>query len=128
VLVVLTVIGMLIVSASPGTSATDLEPLIYGWEQFFTLDWQPGERKGKPIVHGRISNTWGMPATNIRLLVEAFDGAGRPVAQNVEWLGTQLGPGVRAYFEVPAPANAPTYRVRVFAFDWVQAGNGSDRN
>jgi len=31
-----------------------------------------------------------------------------------------LTPGTRAYFETSMPP-APTYRVRVFAYDWIQS-------
>lgn len=102
-------------------SAAPLTPLVNGWEQFFKLDWQVETRNGKPLITGHILNDWGMPARSIQLLVEGLDAKGDILAQKVEWLGTSLTPGMRAYFEVPAPApDAPNYRVRVFAFEWVQ--------
>jgi hypothetical protein len=104
-----------------------ITPLVVGWEQFFKLDWQPAVRRGRPIVAGHILNDWGMPAASIQLLVDALDERGAVLGQRVEWLGTGLTPGMRAYFEVPAPAPAPTYRVSVYAFQWVQTQGGGDR-
>jgi hypothetical protein len=62
-------------------------------------------------------------AMKIRLLVDSLDVSGRIVDQRVSWLGGQLTPGARAYFEVPAPPRAAAYRVSVFAYDWLQAAN-----
>jgi hypothetical protein len=104
-----------------------LTPRVAGWEQYFKLDWQADERRGKPVVSGHILNDWGFPARNIQLLVEGLDTNGQVVGQKVSWLGSDLTPGMRAYFEAPAPQPAPTYRVSVFAFDWVQAGGPRDR-
>lgn len=71
-------------------------------------------------------NDWGFSARNVQLLVEGLDSTGNVVGQRVAWLGSELTPGMRAYFETPAPPPAPAagYRVSVFAFDWVQAGGG----
>src|SRR5438046_10252247 len=30
----------------------ELRPFAVGWEQFFTIDWQPTERKGQPALEG----------------------------------------------------------------------------
>jgi hypothetical protein len=116
---------VLALSAAPLASATSLTPLIVGWERFFKLEWHAPAGNGHPIT-GYILNDWGFPATRIQLLVEGLAQDGQVLNQRVEWLGTLLTPGMRAYFEVPAPGPAPTYRVRVFAFDWLQ-GSGSDQ-
>jgi hypothetical protein len=57
----------------------------------------------------------------VQLLVESLDATGQVVAQRVEWLGGDVGPFSRRYFEVPAPAPAQTYRVSIFTFDLIQA-------
>jgi hypothetical protein len=98
-----------------------LTPLVAGWEQFFKVDWQVGERGQQRVVWGHLLNDWGMPAAKIQLLVEGVDASGGVVGQKVAWFGPTLTPGVRGYFEVPVPWQTPTYRVSVFAFDWVQA-------
>jgi hypothetical protein len=117
-----------VVMAMPLGAAVDrpLTPLVLGWEQFFKLDWQVSQGRTAPVVWGHVLNDWGMPAARIQLLVEGLDGSGQIVGQKVAWLGSILTPGTRGYFEVPVPWKAPTYRVSVFAFDWVQS-NGSDQ-
>ena len=102
------------------TAGASLEPLVVGGEQFFTLAWEAGERRGRPVVRGSIVNVWGFPAHRVLLLVEGLDTAGRVVSQTVGWLGGELTPGTRAWFDVPVAAPAPAYRVRVFAWDWMQ--------
>jgi hypothetical protein len=108
--------------AAPLGAVERLTPLVVGWEQFFKLDWQVAERGQQPLVWGHLLNDWGDAAGRIQLLVEGFDSSGSLVGQKVAWLGTTLTPGMRGYFEVPVPWKAPTYRVSVFAFEWIQAG------
>ena len=100
--------------------AAPYAPLVRGWEQFFKVTGEPMERKGRPYVAGYVSNDWGFPATRVQLLVDGLDSSGRVVSQAVSWLGQSITPGSRVYFEVPAPQPAASYRVSVFAFDWVQ--------
>ena len=94
-----------------------------GGEQFFTLEWEAGDRRGRPVVWGTITSEWGFPARRVQLLVESLDATGRVTGQRVAWLGADLAPGTRAWFEVRAPGPAPAYRVRVFAWDWVQSAS-----
>lgn len=117
------VAALLLLGLPAGSGAADrLAPLIVGWESFFKVDWEAGDRAGRPIVRGHVLNDWGYPARRIQLLVEGLDSSGQIVTQQVEWLGTALTPGTRAYFEVPVRQRAASYRVSVFAFDWVQSG------
>lgn len=120
-------LGLAVWGGVATTAAALLTPLVAGWEQFFKVEWSADERKGKPVVSGRVKNDWGIPARNIRLLVDALDSSGQVVSQRVGWLGSDLPPGISAYFEVPMPERAPAYRVSVFAFDWVQVGGPRDR-
>jgi hypothetical protein len=113
--------------ASP-TTGGPLTPLVVGWEQFFKLTWTVEERKGKPVVTGKIYNNWGLAAANMRLLVDELDANGRIVDQQVGWLGFMLTPGTSAPFEIPVAHSTPNHRVSVFAFDWVQSdGRGRHR-
>jgi hypothetical protein len=95
-----------------------------GWESYFTLDWQAGQRAGHAVVYGHIANNWGFAAANVRLLVEGLTDRGEVASQTIGWLGMQLTPGTRAPFEVSVDGQMPSYRVRVFAYDWVQRGRG----
>lgn len=110
-------------AASPAETKL-LRPLVIGWEQFFKLNWQVGQRHGHPVVVGHIYNNWGTAATNVRLLVDGLDPAGYVIAQRLAWLGGDLTPGTTAPFEIAVPGPAATYRVSVFAFDWIERGRG----
>ena len=104
--------------------AAPLQPMMRGWERYFSLDWSTATYQGRPVVYGHVRNEWGVTAANARLLVEGIDEQGQIASQTIGWLGTQLTPGTTATFEVPVTARAPQYRVSVFAFDWVQRGRG----
>jgi len=110
-------------AGGPVMAAEGLQPLVLGGEQFFTVQWEAGERRGRPTVHGTIGNEWGFPARRVQILVESLDASGRVLAQRVAWLGADLMPGTSAWFEERVPAPAPAYRVRVFAWDWVQSAS-----
>lgn len=102
-------------------AASPLQPHIVGWERFFTVQWQPGTWRGRPVVSGYVLNDSGLVAARIRLLVEGIGPNGEVTGQQVVWLTGRetLEPGARAYFQVPAmPAAA--HRVSVYTFDWVR--------
>ena len=104
-----------------GFSPRPVEPVVAGGQRFFTLDWQVGRRGAQPVVQGHVRNDWGFSATGVRLLVEGLEAPDRVISQRLVSLGGQVAPGARVYFETPMP-QAATYRVRVFAFDWIQSG------
>ena len=118
-LVVATLLGVLLTGAA--TSAQPLAPHFPGWERYFELSWQPFERQGRPWLSGYVVSKWGETATGVRLLVESLDAGGQVVGQRVEWLHGTVPVFSRAYFEVPAPSPAASYRVRVFSFDFPQS-------
>lgn len=90
----------------------------YGSEAFFKVDWEAGERRGRPIVTGHVVNTYGMAAHQVRLLVESLDAAGQVTATKVGYVSGDVLPGARIYFEVPVERTAPAYRVVVMSWDW----------
>lgn len=117
-------LGVLIVVAfatlGPGlSSAEPLTPLVVGWEQFFRVDSELSERRGHPVVMGYVLNERGFTATRVQLLIEGLDPSSHVVTQKVVWLGGVIPPGARVYFETPAGTSAASYRVSLFAFDWV---------
>ncbi len=120
----ITIAAIVLIALSAGSlsAAQPLRPLIAGWEQYFKLDWQLAEQRGKPVVQGRIYNNWGTTALNVRLLVDELDATGNIVGQDLSWLGFQLTPGTTAPFQVRVKHPAAAYRVSVFAFDWLQRG------
>jgi hypothetical protein len=120
--------SLALAACAPTTTASGpLTPLVIGWEQFFTLTWTVGDRRGQPVVSGKIYNNWGFAAANVRLLVDELDASGRIIDQRVGWLGFTLTPGTTAPFEIPVAHGTPNHRVSVFAFDWIQADRGRRR-
>lgn len=105
-------------AAGPGAAA-GLTPLMAGWEQVFSVDWQPGQYRGKPAVEGYVNNISPYHTKNIRIMVESLDPGGRVTNQQVAWLPGDLLGGGRLFFQVPAPPS-PSYRVRVFSYDRVE--------
>ena len=99
----------------PGTAA-ELKPLMAGWEQYFTVTWEPAQVKGKQVLQGYVNNTSSYDVHNIRILVETLDTAGATTSQRVAWVSGQMNGASRLFFEVQV-ASAPTYRVRVFSYD-----------
>ena len=101
----------------------NLQPLVVGWQQFFRVQWDATPQNGQSLVEGYITNVWGFPALNLQLLVTGYDASGRQVGQLIAWGPSEIDFGARVYFNVPAPA-AASYDVAVFAWNWVQTGNG----
>jgi hypothetical protein len=54
----------------------------------------------------------------MQLLVEGLDAAGTVATKTMTWV-RDVPPNNRAFFEVAVP-NAPSYRVSVLTFDWVE--------
>ncbi|OLB09666.1 MAG: hypothetical protein AUH18_10205 [Candidatus Rokubacteria bacterium 13_2_20CM_69_10] len=69
-----------------------------------------------------MENMYGASAWRVQLLVEGLDEKGRLVNQKVAWLGGDIAPFGSGYFEVPVQ-KLPHYRVRVFAYDWIQSAD-----
>ena len=118
---------MLSATSVPAQSARPLSPLVVNGERYFTLQWEAADRRGRPMVRGSISNDFGVPAQKIRVLVDSLDAAGGVTAQTIGYVGGELTGGTRAYFEVPVPARAATYRVAVFQWEWIQSGGDDPR-
>ena len=97
-------------------ATAELKPLMAGWEQYFTVTWEPTQVKGKQVLQGYVNNTSSYDVMNIRILVETLDTAGATTSQRVAYVPGQMNGASRLFFEV-AVASAPTYRVRVFSYD-----------
>ena len=116
--------GVLTVFLLCPAAAPGQEYRIYGAEQFFSVEWEAGERAGRPVVSGHLVNTFGIAAIRVRLLVESVDQAGQVIDRTIDWVPGDLTPGSRYYFEVAMPRAAPGYRVFVLSWDW-KHGHGS---
>ena len=117
----LTVLGLavLLIALAMPVSAAELQPQMWGWERYFTVTWQPGEYRGKPVVEGYVNNVSPYSTRSIRVLVESLDTGGQVTNQQIAWVPGDLLGGGRLFFQVPA-APAPAYRVRVFSYDRIE--------
>jgi hypothetical protein len=118
---VLTILVLVVLVLAPvlPAPAAELQPLMAGWERHFTVTWQPGEYRGKPVVEGYVNNVSPYSTRSIRVLVDSLDAAGQVTNQQVAWVPGDLLGGGRLFFQVPA-APAPAYRVRVFSYDRIE--------
>jgi hypothetical protein len=110
-------LGAGLLLATPAIApARELQPLMWGWEQHFSVTWDTLQRRGKPRVEGYVNNKSPYRVGNRRVLVDSLDGAGKIVDQRVSWVLGELGGDSRLYFDVPVTP-ADHYRVRVFSYD-----------
>jgi len=78
----------------------------------------------KPLRDAEARGEWGQARRREAGAVQrdGLDSSGQIVAQRVEWLVGDVAPFSRRYFEVAAaPGPASSHRVRIFAFDFIQA-------
>jgi hypothetical protein len=112
-------LGLVLLLAAPGVApARELQPLMRGWEQHFSVTWDTIQRRGRLEVEGYVNNRSPYRVGNLRVLVDSLDDAGRIVDQRVSWVLGELGGDSRLYFDVPITP-AAHYRVRVFSYDRV---------
>jgi hypothetical protein len=86
-------------------------------ERRLQLDWQATRDERGAIVRGQLLNPYGFPARNIHLLVEGLDAAGEVVTRTAWPVPRIVRSGERATFDIPVPAGAERYRVKVVTFD-----------
>ena len=112
-------LGLGLLLLTPGVApARELQPLMHGWEQHFSVTWDTRQRHGRLEVEGYVHNRSPYRVGNLRVLVDSLDSAGRIVDQRVSWVMGDLGGDSRIYFDVPVTP-ADHYRVRVFSYDRV---------
>ena len=114
------IVGLLLGLQSAG-GAADVEPLVIGWERFLSSDWEVIEERTGPVVRGYIKNNSPYTLTGLRIMADALDSTGRVVTQQIAWVPDGLGAFDRRYFEIPMKARGQAYRVRILAFDRLEA-------
>ena len=90
-------------------------------DRYFKLEWSKSGRN----VNGYVYNSGHRRAVNMQLLVEGLDASGKVVAKTTTWV-RDVPPNNRAFFDVAVPT-APSYRVSVLSFDWIEDGDRFDR-
>jgi len=87
----------------------------------FRLEWS---RTGRG-VSGFVYNSSNRRAGHMQLLVEGLDAAGA-VVNRTSTSVRDVPPNNRAFFETSV-AEAPSYRVSIISFDWVEPRDRIDR-
>jgi hypothetical protein len=90
-------------------------------DQYFRLEWSKTGR----TVNGYVYNSSNRRASRMQLLVEGVDASGKVFATTTTWV-RDVPPNNRAYFDVTVP-DAPSYRVSVLTFDWIDDRDRLDR-
>ena len=112
-------LGLVLLLVAPAVApARELQPLMRGWEQHFSVTWDAIQRHGRLEVEGYVNNRSPYRVGNVRVLVDSLDDTGRIVDQRVSWVLGELGGDSRVYFDVPVTP-ADHYRIRVFSYDRV---------
>src|SRR5262245_30390307 len=110
-------LGLLLLLVAPGVApAQELQPLMQGWEQYFSVTWDTVQRRGRSEVEGYVNNKSSYRVGRVRVLVDSLDNANRVVDQKVAWVSGESAGGDRLYFNVPVTP-AASYRVRGFSYD-----------
>jgi len=85
--------------------------------QYFRAQWEVAAgRDGRPVLSGYVYSAYGLPALDMRLLVETLDASGRTTTTTVGYVDSLVPPFGRTYFEVPLRAAGASYRVSVTSF------------
>jgi hypothetical protein len=106
--------------AAVGVQAAEIRPHMAGWEQILSLEYGPGQYRGRPVIEGTVTNISPYDLANVQLLVDRLDAGGQIATQQVAWVPGELRGGGRLFFSVPT-APAPAYRVRVFTYDRLES-------
>ena len=106
----------------PLTQTTEYDTLVPGWESKFSIEWktQP-EPGGTSIVYGHIISHYGQYASPFRVLGMAVDSSGKVIGQRIEWVPGGIPGFAHAYFEIDHLPAAPSYRVTVWDYTFLEA-------
>jgi hypothetical protein len=108
-------------TASGLTPSASVTTAIQGWEHWLRLEWAAEARANGEAIDGYVYNKHGSPIDSVQLLAQGLDGAGKVVAQKIEWV-PGIVPGLqRAYFRIPEMRQAARYQVTVWAFNIVES-------
>ena len=117
-------IALIVVAAvlSPPHVRAQLVPAP-GADRYFRVEWSVAHSVTRgAVISGYVHNSYGLPADNVRLLIEAVDGSGEVVATSIGYVLGSIPAGDRRYFQETVPRTVPTYRVRVVLYEWIDRG------
>ena len=90
-----------------------------GAQREFRFDLEEAESHRGRGVEGYVYNDSPWRITNVRLRVESVDPSGTVTNESSGWVVGDVKAGGRAYFYVPVPSHAASYRATVQSFDRV---------
>src|SRR5262245_58686485 len=105
----------LLVALSAALPALAQVPAGDGTDRWLKLQWAVEDGK----INGRIYNQYQSTADQVRLLIEAVDGAEHVVNQRYEWVGGSIPPLGDRYFTVIVPPGGNHYRVAVASYTFL---------
>jgi hypothetical protein len=112
------VAGVRVASAQNVGAPTSAGPTVS--DEFFRVDFTAKEAgPDTSRISGYIYNNYGDTAGDVQLRVTALDAAGQPGVSYVERVSDDVPPFDRLYFDVQVPGHAPSYRVTVESWDFV---------
>src|SRR5499433_3194089 len=104
--------------ATTTTSAAPAIPMSAVTENQLRAEWRSQVLGDRARLTGTVYNTWIMYASDIVLLVDSLDSAGKIVAQTQARLWRTVAPGSDSYFDLTLPA-AASYRVQIVGVRWL---------
>jgi hypothetical protein len=95
-------------------------------DSYVRVDWQLGQnRKGQPVVWGRVHNVRGITVTRVRLAVDELSASGAVASTTTGYVDSPIGAHGNVYFDVRVPRADAQYRVTVLHFELLpDAGSG----
>jgi len=91
---------------------------------YFRLDWGVSPTPAGPKVEGYVYNQTDMRAIGMRLNIEELDAAGNVAGQTTTWVLGELPERGRSFFSARVH-QAPSYRVTVASFNWLDKNVGN---
>ena len=91
--------------------------LMSGWEYHFAIEWTVlTDPDGTRRIYGYVTNLYGRYAQPVRVLGQAFDASGHPVAQRLSYVLGGVPGGARGYFEIDGLPVADSYQVTIWDY------------
>ena len=104
--------------ATTTTIAAPAIPMSAVTENQLRAEWRSQVLGDRARLTGTVYNAWIMYASDIVLLVDSLDSAGKIVAQTQARLWRTVAPGSDSYFDLTLPA-AASYRVQIVGVRWL---------
>ena len=107
-------LGLVLLLAVPGVAAAqELQPLMQGWEQHFSVTWDTIQRRGRTEVEGYVNNKSPYRVGRVRVLVDSLDNANSVVDQKVAWVSGESAGGESSLLQCPGHAGRSVPRPRL---------------